>query len=486
MNFVTPFKCTTAMFFGTNISKIYVDNSFLKNKKISLKNSFFRKKFFYDSFKMNTIRKLDSSTDKSKWLDSILLSKKVKKTSFINNLRKIGLTLLKNTRIPSKKDESWRFTSLDQLFNMEFSDIIVEENDDFVSKYIMENSVARIVFINGVFSFKFSSLDPISKKFLLQKFSELDIEKQKKISKLIGKGESGINGGFFPILNMACLDEIVVLSLSSDLRLEKPIQIVFAGSKTKNPVCLNQKIIVLGEKHAKATVIEQHVSSDDSEFFDNSTTNIFLEEGAELNYVVSNQISQKASIVLSIHAELQKNSSLNFLSASIGGFLSRMSLGIDLNGSGSNCNIQGITVASNNQLSDIHSRISHNYPYSTSSQLHKNLVSGKASAVFAGKVQVHNGAFDTESDQLCKTLLLSPTSKIDSMPILEINNQNVKCTHGSTVSDLDDEQIFYFQSRGISVEKARFLLTLGFVKEMIEKFPKELVVFFSEFLGTVV
>jgi Fe-S cluster assembly protein SufD len=199
-----------------------------------------------------------------------------------------------------------------------------------------------------------------------------------------------------------------------------------------------------------------------------------LEEGSKLNYVLSNQIPQKASLVCSVHTDLQKDSSLNFLSSSIGGFLSRISLGVDLNGTGSNCNVQGMTISNHDQISDIHSRISHNFPNSNSSQLQKNLVLGNAKAVFAGKIQVHNGAFNTKSNQLCKTLLLSPMSKINSMPILEINNENVECTHGSTVSDLDDEQIFYFQSRGISVEKARFVLTLGFVKEMIEKLPKEL------------
>jgi Fe-S cluster assembly protein SufD len=201
---------------------------------------------------------------------------------------------------------------------------------------------------------------------------------------------------------------------------------------------------------------------------------------------LSNQIPSDSSIVCSVHAELQKDSSFNFLSASIGGFLSRISLGIDMNGKGSSCDVQGMTIANNNQISDIHTRITHNYPVSNSSQLQKNLVLGNAKAIFAGKIQVHNGAFDTKSNQLCKTLLLSPTSKINAMPILEINNENVECTHGSTVSDLDDEQIFYFQSRGILPEKARFLLTLGFVQEMIGKFPKELANYFAKAINSVV
>ena len=98
----------------------------------------------------------------------------------------------------------------------------------------------------------------------------------------------------------------------------------------------------------------------------------------------------------------------------------------------------------------------------------------KSHGVFAGKIQVQHGAENTNSDQLCKTLLLSSKSRIDALPILEINNENVKCTHGSTVSDLDDDQMFYLQSRGITQNEAKKLLTIGFVNEMIVDYPTEL------------
>lgn len=101
-------------------------------------------------------------------------------------------------------------------------------------------------------------------------------------------------------------------------------------------------------------------------------------------------------------------------------------------------------------------------------------MSDKAHGVFAGKIQVQHGAGDTKSDQLCKTLLLSPNSRIDALPILEINNENVKCTHGSTVSDLDESQMFYLQSRGIQRAEAKKLLTVGFVNEMIQDYPDKI------------
>mmetsp|Transcript_41359 Transcript_41359/g.95937 ORF Transcript_41359/g.95937 Transcript_41359/m.95937 type:complete len:342 (+) Transcript_41359:11-1036(+) len=310
--------------------------------------------------------------------------------------------------------------------------------------------------------------------YFLGRFSDLNEKERKKIRDLAGKGESGINGGFFPILNLANLDEIAVLYIKADSKIKDPIQILFSSSTNETPICINQKLIIVCEKNSKAKIIQHHVGSNESEFFDNSTTTILVDEEAQIDFFLINQVTEKASNFNSIHADLRKGSSFNFLSASFGGFLSRISLGIDLNGINASCNVEGVTVVKNSQISDIHSRISHNYPLCKSSQLQKNLISDKGHAIFAGKVQVHNGAYETESNQLCKSLLLSQTSKVDSMPILEINNEDVKCTHGSTVSDLDQEQLFYFKSRGIPIEKARFLLTIGFIKEIIEKLPKEL------------
>lgn len=357
---------------------------------------------------------------------------------------------------------------------MKFTNSKPEVDYEFAKKYFLKNSQGRCVFVNGISVPKFFEIKNNEESFFLGRLSDLDEKEIKKIRDLAGKGESGINGGFFPILNMANLDEIVVLYIKADAKIENPIQVLFASSTNEDPVCVNQKFFIVCEKNSRAQIIQHHVGEKKCEFFDNSTTNILVDEEAQVDFFLINQVPEEACNFNSIHADIRKKSSFNFLSASFGGFLSRISIGIDLNGVHSSCNVEGVTVVKNSQISDIHSRISHNYPFCNSSQLQKNLISDKGHAIFAGKVQVHNGAYETESNQLCKSLLLSQTSKVDSMPILEINNEDVKCTHGSTVSDLDHEQLFYFKSRGIPVEKARFLLTIGFIKEIIEKLPSEL------------
>lgn len=448
------------------------------NGKIFYRN--LGKKVFrsYKKIKMNNHKINQDSIENKDWINSILNSETSKDSPFKEDLRKIGNNLLKITKLPSKKDESWRFTKLDRLFNMNFSANTSRMELEIPKQNFFENSFARCVFMNGNFVEELSYKNEKNDSFFLGKFSDLDNKKKKKIIEISGKGESGINGGFFSILNMAGLNEIAVLYIPENMEISGPIQIIFAQSNSEE-ICINHKLIILCEKNSKAEIFQQHLGSKDSKFFDNSATNILVEEKSKINYFLINQTPEKSSCFNSIHADLKKQSDFKIFSFSMGGFLSRVSLGIDLNGIESNCEVEGVSVVKNSQISDLHSRISHNYPSCKSSQLQKNLISENGHAIFAGKIQVHNGASETESSQLCKSLILSPQSRVDSMPILEINNENVKCTHGSTVSDLDEDQLFYFRSRGIPEEKARYLLTLGFVNELSRKLPKELMDYFS-------
>merc|ERR1712216_32853 len=300
------------------------------------------------------------------------------------------------------------------------------------------------------------------------------LNKWNKVGLNLIKGESGINGGFFPTLNIACLSRIYLISIPSNVKIETPISIVYIGSNNSNTSLFSHRLILISGESSKAQVIERHIGTENSEYFDNTAVSILAKENSELDFYLINENSEKSNFINSIHAEIKDNSSFDFSTVSIGGQFSRVNLGIDINGTKCQCNVKGMSVGKNDQISDFHSRISHNLPDSKSSQLQKILLTDKSHGVFAGKIQVQHGAENTNSDQLCKTLLLSSKSRIDALPILEINNENVKCTHGSTVSDLDDDQMFYLQSRGITQNEAKKLLTIGFVNEMIVDYPTEL------------
>jgi Fe-S cluster assembly protein SufD len=461
------------------ISFLKIGLFFSINKKMSICETIKNKSSFNNvcnikrrkKSKNNVMLQKNNHSEKSNWVENVVLSKKSSKYKLINDFNKAGCGLLKTIPLPSSSEESYRFTLLDKLFEMNFG-----KNSDLNNLTLPEYPLINqheiwISFINGLYSDSFSYVKNLPENFYFGFFSKLNDKEKKNILDISNKGESGINGGFFSALNAACLEDILILIIPENSNFKQNINLVFGGCGSDNNFYMNQKLIIINSKNSKSNIIQYHVGDIKSKYFDNTTISIVLKEESKMKYTLINRIPDFSCQIASVHVDMQKNSYFEFSSASLGGFISRINLGIDINGINSNAIIKSVSFANLNNITDFHSRISHNYPECSSSQLHKNLVSEKGHAIFAGKIQVHSGSFNTKSEQLCKTLLLSPLSRVDTMPILEINNDNVKCTHGSTVSDLDKNQIFYFQSRGIPVEIARNLLTSGFIKDIIGNFP---------------
>jgi len=434
-----------------------------QKKTLSLKNS-------------KILMKMDKNDDKKDWYRSILSIREKTEDLTLENWKKTAMNILQNTPFPSQKDESWKLTDLSKFFKLRFTERNLEKNynSQTLENYLMPSVKNRIIFLNGEFQPDISSIKNIENQASFLSLNEIDTLKKVEILESMLKGESGMDGGFFSILNIAFLKDVFLLNVFENIELDEPIHIIFFGNNKEITSFFNTRLIIIGEVNSSFKIIQHHCSNSESIYFENSSTTIRLKEKAKLEFSFVNEISQLSSHISSIHADLEAKSNLNFIASSFGGFMSRISLGIDLNGKEANCEIKGVSVTNKSNTNDFHSRISHNYPNCRSSQFQKNLVSGKGRSIFAGKIQVQHGSSQTEADQLCKTLLLSSDSRIDSLPILEINNEDVKCTHGSTVSDLDQNQIFYFQSRGISDDAAKFILTLGFIQEINCYLPVEI------------
>jgi Fe-S cluster assembly protein SufD len=447
------------------------------------KNLFSNKNFTYNKLKTTfplknpkIIMKMKKNDDKKDWYQSILSNREKTEDLTLENWKKTAMNILQNTPFPSQKDESWKLTDLSKFFKLRFTNRNSEKNNSFktLENYLMPSVKNRIIFINGEFQAELSSIINIENQASFLSLNEIDTLKKIEILESMLKGESGMDGGFFSILNIAFLKDVFLLNVFENMELDEPIHIIFFGNNTKITSFFNTRLIIMGEANSSFNIIQHHCSNSESIYFENSSTTIRLKEKAKLEFSFVNEISLMSTIISSIHADLEANSNINFIASSFGGFMSRISLGIDLNGKEANCEIKGVSITNKSNTNDFHSRISHNYPNCRSSQFQKNLVSGKGRSIFAGKIQVQHGSSQTEADQLCKTLLLSSDSRIDSLPILEINNEDVKCTHGSTVSDLDQNQIFYFQSRGISDDAAKFILTIGFIQEINCYLPIEI------------
>lgn len=453
---------------------------------ISTPNGFFEKRLLKDkfSFRKNEFRfkknktlcnsSIDEKNIREDWLESILSVRNPSQSTFVEKWKKVGVNLIKAQPFPSKTDESWKLTPLNKVFDMRFSRIGKEFDSELIKKSLKDYSGPKIVFVNGIYSDELSDKTTLNEKVYVGDLEKYDNNETENILEFLSKGESGVNGGFFPTLNIACLTNIFVISIPPNLNLDVPINVIHIGSSETQISSFNQRLIIISGKKSKGKIIEHHIGLEESLYFENTAVSILTKEESVLDFFLINESSKKSAFINSIHADLKEGSCFNFSTISFGGLFTRVNLGVDINGTNCQCNVKGASVATDNQVSDFHSRISHNLPSSRSSQLQKILLTDRAHGVFAGKIQVQHGAGDTNSDQLCKTLLLSPSSRIDALPILEINNENVKCTHGSTVSDLDQNQMFYLQSRGIPKADAKKLLTTGFVNEMISEYPEKL------------
>jgi Fe-S cluster assembly protein SufD len=453
--------------------KLLSNNYFFLAKNTIEKRQNLHEKFYIKDTKTSKINlqmKSDDLNEQNKWADNILINSEDPSCSEIKLWREISKNLIKNSNLPSKKDESWRQYSLDDLYDIKFSFGQKTKIDSIIEEQLGKISGAKLVLIDGKLSPSLSNLKNLPDGVYFGSISEIDQEKISDLQEKLGRGETGIDGGYFSLLNLASISDINILLIPEGLKLEDPINLVNINIFAENTVA-NHRVIICAEKNSSFSLFETNISSPEGKFFDNSCISVFLEKNVKFDFTLVNKLSKTAFQIKSIFADLGQKAEFNLNNISLGGRICRINLGIELNGVESSTRVHGLFAAKNANVLDLHSRISHNFPNCYSKQLQKNLVFDSAQTVFAGKVQVQNGASGTNSDQLCKTLLLSEKARVDAIPILEINNEDVKCTHGATVSDLDDSQIFYIESRGISKDIAKKVLINGFAEEIVKEIP---------------
>jgi Fe-S cluster assembly protein SufD len=213
--------------------------------------------------------------------------------------------------------------------------------------------------------------------------------------------------------------------------------------------------------------------TEDAVYLTNAVVEIVLAASARLEYYKVQRESQQAYHIATTTAELGRSSSFNSTAITMGARLSRHDIRISLDAKGAECWVDGLYVVGTGQHADTHSMIDHRQPHCTSHQLYKGILDGKSRAVFNGKVFVREGAQKTDAMQTNRNLLLSDEARVDTKPQLEIFADDVKCAHGATVGQLEEEELFYLVSRGLRPELARNLLTYGFAEEVISKIKVE-------------
>ncbi|MCJ7799765.1 MAG: Fe-S cluster assembly protein SufD, partial [Polaromonas sp.] len=239
---------------------------------------------------------------------------------------------------------------------------------------------------------------------------------------------------------------------------------------TQADVLSHPRCLVLAEAGSRVTLIEDYVALQDAAYLVNPVTEIVLADQAHVTHVRVQRDGRQAFHLANCAVSVGRSANYQSVSVAMGAQLSRYHLRVVL-GEGAECAVDGLALLAGSQLADTHSCIAHAQPHGTSRQLHKCIADGSAHAVFNGKVVVRPGAQRTDSAQSSRNLLLSSRAQVDTQPQLEIFADDVKCTHGATIGQLDAEEVFYLQSRGLPESAARQLLTYAFGAEILERIP---------------
>jgi Fe-S cluster assembly protein SufD len=372
--------------------------------------------------------------------------------------------------IPSTRDEEWRFTDLSGLLSIPIktaqpSSLGFPQIESFL---LPESTNSRLVFIDGIFAADLSAIDDLPDGVIvsnLETVLELIPSVKDYIAKLPGDEE------VFAALNTASLTDSAIVFVPRNQDVEIPIHLLFVS--TQSEAIIQPRVCVIAETGSRVTLIEDFVSLTEGAYFTNAVTEISIAENAEVRHTRVQRDSDTAFHIGKTAVSQARDSRYSCTAVHLGGKVSRHNLEIYQTGEQTETTLNGLTVIDGDRVGDTHSLLSLSKPYGVGNQVNKTIVSDRAHAVFNGKVFVPRLAQQTDARQLSRNLLLSPKARIDTKPQLEIIADNVKCAHGATVSQLEDDEVFYLQSRGIDQDSARKLLTYAFAIEVIDQIPVE-------------
>ena len=371
---------------------------------------------------------------------------------------------------PSVRDEEWKYTNLATLAKESFEPVTSADQLDVVNVNrfaFPEADGAHLVVVNGFLREELSLGDVIATDL----FSAVDDARYNKIIRKYLARNAGYHNSGLTALNTAFIQSRVFVYIPKNVKLEKPLQITFIGG-TVNSASF-PRVLVVAEENSSATLIENFVAGEESRYFTNAVAEIVLKDGAHLEHYRLQRESKEAFHVSTTSAELGRASRYDTTSINLGAQLSRHDVSVVMDHEGAETSVDGLYMVDEQQHTDTHSVIDHKQPHCNSHQLYKGILDGNARAVFNGKIFVREGAQKTDAMQTNKNLLLSEKARVDTKPQLEIYADDVKCAHGAAIGQIDPEELFYLETRGIGPELGRSLLTYGFAEEVIAKIKLE-------------
>lgn len=362
-----------------------------------------------------------------------------------NSKRNPAIVKLLQIGLPTKRLESWKYTNITQELESGF----LSNPPKDLAKFLKPKK-STIVLINGSYSKEHSMIPQ-------------DIEVRENT---IGE-ENLETDDSFELLNLGLTQTEVEIKISKNFQSTTPFEILHKATKSAEGYFFTPRIKIIAETFSKVHILETFEGSDINNYFTNSLTEIIMKEGSSVEYVKSVTDSLSAIHVGKVKAFCEKNSNFKGFTFTLGGKVTRNNIEVTLLKEGAEASANGVFAISQNQICDNYSVIDHQVPQTNSNQLFKGILEDESHGIFTGKIRVNPDAQKTNSQQVTKNLLLSKKAHVNARPILEIYADDVKCTHGAAIGQLDPEEIFYLETRGIPKIKAQRMLCNAFALEGI-------------------
>lgn len=424
------------------------------------------------------------------WLESVLMSREnIEESHPLAQLRKTSEAALNDLPLPHRKQEPWRFTNLKSVYTTRYlcntSNVDQNKLSMFnATEYMSDVTSNVLVFVDGKLNEGISLIN----ENVMEAWRDAggyvgsvtrykgDV---KHLHDMWSTEEMSTNvetGGLFPTLGNAVACDAAVIDVPRDFKAEAPVALCFvstSGTSSESATMSAPRVAIIAHEGSSVDLLECHISLNANESFSTAFTGsaINVKDGASVTHYLATAPGSDAHVFGNLHAIVQNDASYSLRCLGLGGKVSRVTVGIELEGERSSALLHGGLLADGNSIQDIHSRISHNSRNTRSDQVQKNVSSDHGHAIFSGKIIVTENSRDTEAHQLSNSLLMSKSASIDAMPVLEIANDDVQCSHGATVSDLSEDELFYCRSRGLSHRQAQSLLVMGFARGPLGNCP---------------
>ena len=388
---------------------------------------------------------------------------------WLRTLRHDGFARFSELGFPTTHDEDWRFTNIAPISRTAFrlAEGAGKINPRDLEPFRIPGAACQLVFVNGRYAPELSLLGKLPKGVRVCSLAEA-IKHARSLEGLLGRYASFDRDAFIA-LNTAFLADGGHVYVPRGVVVEAPICFLFVSTGNTAPAMAHPRNLVVAEDHSQVTVVEDYVSVNSGVMFSNVVTELYAGEDAVVAHYMIEREDTQALNVSTLRIQQERNANVESHSVLLGGALVRNNVHPVLAGEGAECLINGLFMANGRQHMDNYMLVEHASPHCNSRQFYNGVLNGQGHGVFHGRIIVHKDAQKTDAKQTNRNLLLSDDAQIDTKPQLEIYADDVKCTHGATIGQVEENALFYLRSRGLDEASAKHLLLLAFANECLDR-----------------